>query len=66
MPVFTDKPAELMVNVIIVMITSIVVFVVSMILMKGLLEGLLLFMAIVWLLGATFLYLGKMNLTQIE
>lgn len=66
MPVFTDKPAELMGNVMIVMITSIVVFVVSFVLIKDFLGSLLLFTAIVWMLGTAFLYMGKMNLSRIE
>lgn len=66
MPVFTDRPAELMLNVMIVMITSIVLFMVCEIIMGSLLEALLLLTLIVWMIGIVFLYLGKKNLSKIE
>jgi len=66
MPVFTDKPAELMANVMIVMITSIVLFIVCTIIMEGFLGALLLLTLMIWVLGIIFLYLGKRNLSRIE
>ncbi|MFQ5884719.1 MAG: hypothetical protein ACE5IO_06430 [Thermoplasmata archaeon] len=66
MPVFSDKPAELMGNVMIMMVSSMVLFIVCVIIMNSLLEALLLMTLLVWMIGATFLYLGKKNLSRIE
>ena len=62
MPVFSEKPAELMVNVMILTMVSVGLFIVSTIVF-----GLpLLYLPLIWLLGVVFLYLGKRNLGRIE
>lgn len=65
-PVFTDKPAELMGNVMIMMVSSMVLFIVCVIIMNSLLQALLLMTLLVWMIGATFLTRGKRNLSRIE
>ncbi|MCK5548665.1 MAG: hypothetical protein KAI64_06595, partial [Thermoplasmata archaeon] len=65
-PVFTDKPAELMVHVMILMMTSVFLFIFSFELMGTILGGISMFTLIIWILGITFLYLGKKNLSRIE
>ena len=62
MPVFSEKPADLMANIMIVMMGSIGLFIVSTIVF-----GLpLLYVPLSWLVGIVFLYLGKRNLSRIE
>jgi len=65
MPVFSDKPAELMGNMMIVMFVSIFLFIFSGIIF-GRNLGILVLIIISWLLGIVFLYLGKRNLSKIE
>ena len=62
MPVFSEKPAELMGNAMILMMVSIGLFIVSTIVFGFL----LLYVPLIWLVGIVFLYLGKRNLSRIE
>jgi len=62
MPVFSEKPADLMGNLMIIMMVSAGLFIVSMVVF-----GLpLLYVPLSWLVGIVFLYLGKRNLSRIE
>jgi hypothetical protein len=65
MPVFTDKPAELMGNIMILLIASMFLFFVSIILFDGIFVMISL-LAMVWVLGISFLYMGKLRLSNIE
>ncbi len=62
MPVFTEKPAGLMGNVMILTMVSVGLFMVSVIVF----DLPLLYLPLIWLLGIVFLYLGKKNLSRIE
>ena len=62
MPVFSEKPAELMVNAMILTMVSAGLLMVSMIVF----DLPLLYLPLIWLLGIVFLYLGKRNLGRIE
>lgn len=62
MPVFSEKPTELMGNAMILMMVSIGLFIVSTIVFGFL----LLYVPLIWLVGIVFLYLGKRNLSRIE
>jgi len=62
MPVFSEKPAELMVNAMILTMVSAGLLMVSMIVF----DLPLLYIPLIWLLGIVFLYLGKRNLGRIE
>jgi len=62
MPVFSEKPSDLMGNIMILMMVSLGMFIVSTIVF-----GLpLLYVPLSWLVGIVFLYLGKRNLSRIE
>ncbi len=65
MPVFTDKPAELMLNVMIIMIVSMVLFFVSVFLFSGI-WSMVAMLVMVWVLGTSFLYIGGLKLSSIE
>ncbi|GAG60683.1 unnamed protein product [marine sediment metagenome] len=62
MPVFTEKPAGLMGNAMILTMVSVGLFMVSIIVF----DLPLLYLPLIWLLGIVFLYLGKRNLSRIE
>jgi len=62
MPVFTENPAGLMGNVMILTMVSVGLFMVSVIVF----DLPLLYLPLIWLLGIVFLYLGKRNLSRIE
>lgn len=64
-PVFTDKPADLMMNIMIIMFVTMFVFITFGIIVGGLL-GLLLFIAIMWIAGIMLLYSGKKKISSIE
>jgi hypothetical protein len=64
-PVFTDKPAELMGNIMIIMFVSIFLFIMSIILFDGIFV-MISMLVMVWLLGISFLYMGKLRLSNIE
>jgi hypothetical protein len=66
MPVFSDKPAELMGNVMIMMVTSMVLFIVSVILGPTYWAGMGVLVAMVWVLGLVLLALGRKKLNRIE
>jgi len=65
MPVFSDKPAEQVVNMVTVMMVSIFLFIITRIVF-GSFTWLIFFPLLVWLIGAAFLYLGKRRLSRIE
>jgi hypothetical protein len=65
-PVFTDKPAEMMGNLMMVMMASIFVFIAATIIVDSFLGALLLMTLIFWMSGILLLYLGKRNLNRIE
>jgi len=62
MPVFSEKPAELMVKAMILTMVSVGLFIVSVIVF----DLTLLYLPLIWLLGSVFLYFGKRNLGRIE
>jgi hypothetical protein len=66
MPVFSAKPAALMGNVMILMVTSMVLFIFSLILAPSFWAGMGILIMMVWILGLILLALGKKNLNRIE
>jgi hypothetical protein len=64
-PVFTDKPSELMLNAMVVMITSIFLFIFVEILIGGP-WNLLVMVVIYWAIAVTALSLGKKRLLDLE
>jgi hypothetical protein len=66
MPVFSNKPAELMGNIMILMVTSMVLFIVSVILGPTYWAAMGILVMMVWILGTVLLVLGKRNLNKIE
>ncbi len=66
MPVFTDKPAELMGNVMILMVISFAVFISSLILSPSFQVAVALMVVASWILGVTFLMTGGKKLGRIE
>jgi hypothetical protein len=65
MPVFTDKPAELMGNAMILMMTTLFLFFFSSFTF-GATRGMLVLVLLSWLTGIVFLLLGTRNLSRIE
>ncbi len=65
-PVFSDKPAELMGNVMILMVISFAVFISSLILAPTFQIAAALMIAISWILGIAFLISGRRKLSNIE
>jgi len=65
MPVFTDKPAELMGNIMIIMFVSMFSFIMTGIFF-GRFLGLFIFVAMMWILGIALLYSGKKKISLIE
>lgn len=65
MPVFSEKPAELMANVMIVMMLSMGIFLGSIIFF-GEFWGLISALILSWSFGAVFLFLGKRRLSTLE
>jgi hypothetical protein len=66
MPVFSDKPAELMGNVMIMIVTSMVIFILSAILSPSYWIGMVVLVMMVWILGVLLLVLGRRKLNTIE
>jgi hypothetical protein len=66
MPVFTDKPAELMVNAIAVQFSAIGLFGVSQVITGSFSAGILTYLLILGILGIVILNLGRRNLSRIE
>jgi hypothetical protein len=66
MPVFSDKPAELMGNVMIMIVTSMVLFIASVILAPSYWAGMGVLVMMVWILGLVLLALGRKKLNTIE
>ena len=65
MPVFSEKPGELMGNAMVIMMVSMGVFIISIEIFGGIF-GLLMVIAINWIIGIVFLSLGKRKLSSIE
>lgn len=66
MPVFTDKPVELMGNVMILMVISFGVFVTSLILSPSFQVAAVVMIVMSWILGVAFLSSGRRKLGKIE
>lgn len=66
MPVFSSKPAELMGNVMIMVVISIVMFITSVILGPTYWAGMGILIMMVWILGLVLLGLGRKRLNTIE
>ena len=66
MPVFSSKPAELMGNVMIMVVISIVMFITSVILGPTYWAGMGILIMMVWILGLVLLALGRKKLNRIE
>jgi hypothetical protein len=66
MPVFSDKPAELMGNVMILMVISFAVFISSLILSPSFQVAGVVMVVVSWMLGISFLSSGRKKLGKIE
>jgi len=65
-PVFSDKPVELMGNVMILMVISFVVFFISILTSSSFQMAAVVMIVASWILGITFLNVGRRNLARIE
>ena len=65
-PAFSTKSGNFMLNVMIVAQGSVFLFIIPLIVLRSMESAMLLLVAVSWLLGIVFLYLGKRRLSRME